>query len=280
MATVIAISSLVARGSVGLRVTVPALQALGHDAIALPTVVLSSHLGYARVAGTAIAPETLAAMIDALDANGWLERVDAIMTGYLPTADHVDVAAALVARVRTRRPDVPLFCDPVLGDTPDGLYVPAAVAEAVRHRLVALATHLKPNAFELSFLTGRAVGNIAEAVAAAGTLGVPHVLASSVPAQSGALANVLVSEGRASSCTVAFQPAAPDGTGDLLTALLAGRLVGKRRTSPEEAAARAAGGVASAIEASAGRDELLLSACETWCSAAPRPLAIFTASAR
>ena len=82
MGTVIAISSLVAKGGVGLRVTVPALQRLGHDAIAFPTMVLSSHLGFARVAGTAISPETLAAMIDALDANAWLERADAIITGY------------------------------------------------------------------------------------------------------------------------------------------------------------------------------------------------------
>lgn len=278
MATFIVLSSLVARGSVGLRVTVPALQRLGHEAIALPTILLSSHLGYARVAGTTVAAETVDAMIEALDANGWLASADSVITGYLPSADHVDVAAALVARVRRDRPDVPLFCDPVLGDAPDGLYVPEGVAEAVRERLIPLATYLKPNAFELGYLSGRSVGGVADAVAAARALGVAHVLASSIPAGRGMLANVLVTDGRALVCTVPYKADAPHGTGDLLTALLAGRLIGTPPASLEDAAARAAAGVASAIASSLGRDELALSSATPWHAAEALPLTTFSGS--
>lgn len=269
MATVIALSSLVARGSVGLRVTVPALQQLGHEVIALPTILLSSHLGHAGVAGAGVAAETLDAMIEALDANGWLDRADAVLTGYLPSADHVAVAAALTARMRRDRPDIPLFCDPVLGDAPNGLYVPESVAEAVRDLLIPLATYLKPNGFELGYLTGRVIASVDDAAAAAQALGVPHVLASSIPAGAGRLANVLATGGRAMACTVALAPDAPHGTGDLLTALMAGRVVGAAPLTPEDAAARALAGVASAIAASRSRDELTLSPATPWHTAEP-----------
>ena len=51
MARVLALSSYVAFGSVGLAAIVPALHWLGHEVIALPTVVLSNHPGYPRFAG-------------------------------------------------------------------------------------------------------------------------------------------------------------------------------------------------------------------------------------
>ena len=54
MARVLALSSYVAFGSVGLAATVPALHWLGHEVIALPTVVLSNHPGYPRFAGESI----------------------------------------------------------------------------------------------------------------------------------------------------------------------------------------------------------------------------------
>ena len=49
MAKVLAISSHVVRGAVGLAATVPALQSLGHEVWALPTVLLSSRPGLGRL---------------------------------------------------------------------------------------------------------------------------------------------------------------------------------------------------------------------------------------
>ena len=48
MARVLAISSHVVRGTVGLAATVPALQWLGHEVWALPTVLLASRPGLGR----------------------------------------------------------------------------------------------------------------------------------------------------------------------------------------------------------------------------------------
>jgi pyridoxine kinase len=89
MGRYLVISSQVAHGHVGLSAIVPALQAMGHEVIALPTILLSNHPGHAKVAGFKVEPSVLGQMLDALEANGRLKRVDAVLTGYLPTVDHV-----------------------------------------------------------------------------------------------------------------------------------------------------------------------------------------------
>lgn len=267
MATVIAVSSFVARGTVGLRAILPALDRLGHETIACPTILLSNHLGHARAAGTAVAPETLAAMIDALEANGWLAGVDAVLTGYLPSPDHVRLVESLVVRVRAARPDALILCDPVLGDHPGGLYVPESVAEAVCVRLAPLATHMKVNLFELALLSGQTAETADEVADAARRLPAPVVLASSVPAGPDRLANVVVTPDRSAQCTVVRQSDVPHGTGDLLAATFVGHLLGGE--DPLTSVGFAASAVASAIALSRGADELQLAGPTAWHEAPP-----------
>lgn len=270
MAVVIAVSSFVARGTVGLRAMLPALDRLGHETIACPTTVLSSHLGHPHVAGSAVGPDTLAAMIDAFEANGWLREVDAVLTGYLPSAAHVRIVETLILRLRALRPDATVVCDPVLGDLPGGLYVPREAADAVRERLVPLATHLKPNRFELSFLAGRPVETAAEVVAAARSLPVPVVLASSIPVGGDRLANIVVTRDRAACCTVPREQNVAHGTGDLLAALFAAHVL--HGEDPFASAAFAVGGVASAVALSRGSGELRLAGASAWHEAPPLPM--------
>ena len=99
MARIMVISSQVARGHVGLSAIVPACQALGHEVIALPTILLSNHPGHPHASGERIAPAALERMLDALDANSWLSDIDAVLTGYLPSAEHVQFAVEAVTRV-------------------------------------------------------------------------------------------------------------------------------------------------------------------------------------
>jgi pyridoxine kinase len=66
MSRVLAISSQVAYGYLGLSAAVPALQALGHDVMALPTVLLSNEPGDRPSAGQRIAPAVLADIAEAL----------------------------------------------------------------------------------------------------------------------------------------------------------------------------------------------------------------------
>jgi pyridoxine kinase len=254
MGTILAISSQVARGHVGLRAIVPALQALGHDVIMLPTVMLSNHPGHGAVAGQRIDPALLRQMLATLDGHGWLGSVDAVLSGYLPSAEHVAVAAEAVSLVRRHRPSATYFCDPVLGDDPKGLYIAEEAARGIAERLVPIADVIFPNRFELSWLAGQDVGGIADARAAAARFTTVATVATSIPAAAGQLATVAVSKGDAWATDVARQEKVPNGTGDLLAALIAGRMV-NGRTIPD-AVGSSVDDVQKAICASSGRDEL------------------------
>lgn len=257
MARVLSISSQVVRGHVGNSAAAFALQRLGHEVWILPTVVQSNHPGHAHVAGTRISPEALRDMAGALAKNGWLGEVDAVLTGYLPTAEHVDFAAETIARLRELRPNLLVVVDPVLGDDPGGLYVAEAAAARVRERLLPLADVLTPNRFELAWLSRAQVSDAASAVMAASGLGASQVVATSIPdGSSGNLVNLLWQPGAVSSALVPRLATVPHGTGDLLAALHLARLL--HGASAPQALRLAVAGVAAVIEASAGADELRL----------------------
>lgn len=256
MARVLVISSQVARGSVGLNAVLPALNVYGHETIALPTILLSNHPGHGHFAGERIDPALLARMLDALDGNGWLAEVDALLTGYLPSAAHVEFAAAALAQVRLRNARVRLFCDPVLGDDPKGLYIAAEAAVAMREHLVPLAEVTFPNRFELSWLTGHDVTSEDTARAAAGRLTVPWVVATSVPGPVGQLSTLAIGSALAWAASLAERQRVPNGTGDLLAGLFTGAILAGQ--SADQALAEAVAGVANVMTASTGRDELRL----------------------
>ncbi|MEZ5923151.1 MAG: pyridoxal kinase [Hyphomicrobiaceae bacterium] len=258
MARVLLISSDVAYGHVGNAAARFALQRLGHEVLALPTVVLSSHMGYRQVGGTRIEPQTLTGMVGALASNEILETVDAVLTGYLPTTGHVDAAVSAIERVHAESGARRLvMVDPVLGDDPGGLYVDKAAAVAVRDRLVPLAGILTPNRFELAWLSGAEVHDARSAQAAARRLTSAFVLATSIPANRKAqIDNVLVTASNAIRATVKRRARVPHGTGDLLAALMLGHLLSGM--SQARALGLAVGGIEAVIEASAGAPELRL----------------------
>lgn len=256
MARVLVLSSHVAFGTVGLAVTVPVLQSLGHEVIALPTIVLSNHPGYPHVAGEKLPAVDLERMLNALAANRWLRGTDAVLTGYLPTPSHVVAACSAVRRVRAGNASALIVCDPIFGDDPEGLYLDAPTAAAVRQQLLPLCDLATPNRFELAWLTGRKVDSPETAVEAARALDVPAVVATSIPAPGDQLASLHVSKNEACGCFVPRRRTAPHGTGDLLAALYLGHAL--NGAEPGTALGAAVAGVEAAIGASADRDELSL----------------------
>lgn len=259
MARIFVISSQVVRGAVGISIIEPALRRLGHEVLALPTVLLSSHPGHALSAGLWLPPERLAAMVEALDANGWLAGLDAVLTGYLPSRDHVLLAGSAIERIRRASPDVLVVCDPVLGDDPKGLYIDRAAAEAIRDDLLPRATLATPNRFELAFLTGRTVAGIDDAARALMCLPCGGGVATSIPAAAASgLANVAALDDCIAATRVVRRDVAPHGTGDLLAAVLLHGLVAG--DAPAAALARATAATDAALDASAGQDVLRLPA--------------------
>ena len=256
MGTILAISSQVARGYVGLSAIVPALNALGHEVIALPTIILSNHPGHGAVAGQRTDPALLSRMLATLDAHGWLAGVDAVLSGYLPSPEHVAVVAEAVALVRAHNARAPYFCDPVLGDDPKGLYIAEDAARSLAATLVPLADVIFPNRFELAWLAGQPVTDVSSAKMAGRALGPSVTVATSIPAPDDRLATMAVTAEDACTRTVERMNHVPNGTGDLLASLFTGHMV-NTCTAPISLE-RSVIGVQRAICASAGRNELNL----------------------
>jgi len=253
MATVLTISSQVVRGHVGNSAIAPGLRALGHDVWPVPTVILSHHAGHGTPAGGPVSAAEIAAHIDSLDQRGWLGRCDAVLTGYFRQADQVAVAADAVRRVRNRNKNALYCCDPVLGDDPEGLYVPEDVAQAVREALLPRADIATPNLFELGWLAGGAVDELNGALHAAQDLGPAHVFVTSVPSGRD-VSNIAVSADTAWSAETARRDDVPHGVGDLYAGLVAASMAAG--ASATDTLARATGQIAELIAASAGDDEL------------------------
>lgn len=272
MARILAISSQVAYGHVGLSAIVPALHRLGHEVIAVPTVVLSNHYGYETVGGANIEPGAFAAILAALQDNGWLQDIDAVMTGYMPSVQHVELVARALTRLADELPDFIYLCDPVIGDDPDGLFVAADVAAAIRDQLVPLADIVTPNRMELAWLTSQSVTDCASADMASEVLGDDLVVAAtSIPAGPGQLANLLSSVDEACFASTAWRAGVPHGTGDLFAALLLGHML--NGADDRDALARAAAGIGAVIQDSIGAAELrLVDALDAATSADPLQL--------
>lgn len=224
MARILAISSHVLRGHVGLAATVPALQWLGHEVWALPTVLLASRPGLGKSVRHELPPPDLAEMLSALEADGCWPSLDAVLTGYFPSPSSVTVAAKAIQRIKQTNPNVLVLVDPILGDA-GRLYVAEATAEAIRGELLPLATVATPNLFELQWLTGSAPISGDYIVQAARRLGPATVVVTSASEALDRIGTLLVTEREYVERTASKRTGVPNGAGDLFAGLLLGHLL-------------------------------------------------------
>lgn len=240
MAVALILSSSVAASRIGGQAQAFALAALGIDPILVPTVQFGAgpHKGGR---GLATDPDHFALMLEDVERLDILPATDLMLTGHFSHPDQVAHAAETVRKVRTANPAAIVIVDPILGDEPKGLYIKPEVAEAVVSQLIPLAGWLTPNAWELGHITGQPTGIVGAIVEAARSLRSP-ALVTSAPAGNNEIGLILSVEGGSHLLTHPKQPAAPNGTGDVLAALFgAGLMEGH---PPLGAAARAAAAVA------------------------------------
>ena len=268
---VIVISSHVARGSVGNRAAVFALETLGFPVWAVPTVILPWHPGHGP--GTRIVPDAaaFAALLKDLESAPWLGEVGAVLSGYLGSAEQAAAVASLVKAVKARNPGAVYICDPVMGDA-GGLYVPPATAEAMRDLLLPLADIATPNRFELEWIAGGALPDNTAVAAAARALGIRTVLVTSAHAMlAGSIGNLLVAPRQTLLAEHRAIERPPNGPGDLTAALLLARLMDG--LPPEKALQMTTAAVFEIIARAAkrGADELML---ETDAQSLAHPMAM------
>jgi pyridoxine kinase len=252
MSVALILSSYVAASRVGGAAQALALSALGIDPVLVPTTLFGRHPGRGAPGGAAVSDEIFESVLGGIEADGVFTGADLLITGYFASPGQVHAAARAIDAARAVG-KARIIVDPIMGDG-GRLYVSEAVAEAIAGELVPRADLITPNAWELERLSGVAVEDTDAAIAAVRRLR-PPVLVSSVP--SGDMIGVLYAD--ADQAWLATNPraaTAPNGTGDLLTALFAAALV--EALPVEQALARAVGAVADAVAMAgeSGVDEL------------------------
>lgn len=259
--TILSISSQVVYGHVGNAAIVPALQALGFEVLAIPTVLLAHHPGHGPPQGRVTPATEVAALVDGLEQVGALAGARAALTGYLGLAQTAEVAADAVLRLRRLNPGALYLCDPVIGDN-GKVYVREGVEDAIRERLLPLADIVTPNHFELERLAGQPVGTLAQALAAARyllALGPKTVVVTSLEHDQlapGEIATLAVTPTEAWICTTTRLHNVPRGSGDLMAALLLGHIL--RGRTVVEALALAVSAVQVVLAASVDQPEMRL----------------------
>lgn len=260
---VLALSSQVARGSVGLRAAGFAMERLGVPVWKVPTITMPWHPGQAQAFGVPPRHATPDAVFEeslqALTGMPVIGEVGAILTGYFASGPQVDATCRAIDAVRKVSPDVLVVCDPVSADA-HGTYMPEAVIEAIRSELLPRCDIATPNRFEAAIYSGmEAAQDNASLIAMAGALGVNQTIITSAFGMMRDSMGTLLVEGNAASL-VEHQvvPGAPHGTGDLFSALVTAHML--MGTPLGKATARATSSVFEVVARSvkAGSKELLL----------------------
>ena len=262
---VLSIQSHVAYGHVGNMAAVFALQRLGHEVWPIDTVHFATHTGYGPPTGAVASAGSVRRIVERLDREGVLARCDAVLTGYVGSADVGRAILDAVDTVRARNPAAIWCCDPVIGYAGRGPFVEAAVA-AFFERNACRADILLPNAFELATLTGARVRTAEDVRGASRALldkGVRLVVTTGVRADDGTGGRILsVAATAAGGWAVAVPeidlPGRPNGAGDLFAAVFLGLHLGGG--AAPVALSHAAGALHGVLQAtaSAGSAELAM----------------------
>ncbi len=273
---VLSIQSGVVYGHVGNSAAQFCLQRMGHEAWRIDTVRFSNHPGHGGFSGEVTAAAEIDALAAALDARGWLAGCDALLSGYLGAAGQGEAVLGAARRLRAANPRALWLLDPVIGD--DGrVFVKPGIPEFMRDQAVPAADILAPNGFELAWLSGMPVHDVASAAAAARRLRggrAQVVLATGIRPGAGSIATLAL---HASGVHVVETPRVDmpaNGTGDSFAALFLGRFLATRDVP--DALGHAASAVCALLRATAARGErelALVAAQDALVAPAPRYVA-------
>ena len=225
--TAIVMSSFVSASRVGATASAFCLRRLGVETYVLPTVLLGRHPGWGTPGGGPVDTAQLADMWTGIKAQDL--HIDAVMTGYMASAQHVQLAAHIIEEVKAANPSALILVDPVMGDH-GRLYISEETANAITSLLLPLADICTPNLWELSRLSGAVITDAGAALKAADNLPC-DVLVTSVPFEDGIGAIYREHETkRALAVSHAQFAAVPNGGGDALAGtFLAHLLKGRSR---------------------------------------------------
>jgi len=224
---VLSIQSHVVSGYVGNKAASFPLQLLGFEVDTINSVQFSNHTGYpAGIRGQVLDDKQLQELVDGLDANN-INHYSHVINGYIGSRSFLVKLGEVVKHLKAVNPNLIYVCDPVMGDTGPGMYVPKELLPVYQEVILPLADVCLPNQFEAELLTGRKIHSEEDALEVMDALhskGITTVILSSTELGSSSHLVGLAShlkDGHKTAVKILIPrlDAAFVGTGDLFTAL-------------------------------------------------------------
>lgn len=153
---ILSIQSHVSYGYVGNKAAVFPLQSMGFDVWPVNTVQFSNHTGYPQWAGEVFSGEHIKSVIQGMEKNGFLPRCEAVLSGYMGSAEICFAVYESVQKIKSINPKAIYLCDPVIGNT--SCFVKPEVLDFFKTHLH--ADIITPNQFEAETLTGLKIEDI------------------------------------------------------------------------------------------------------------------------
>ncbi|WP_241610328.1 pyridoxal kinase PdxY [Rosenbergiella epipactidis] len=170
MKNILAIQSHVVYGHAGNAAAEFPMRRMGANVWPLNTVQFSNHTQYGQWTGTVMPAEHLTDIVQGIAAIDRLKTCDAVLSGYLGSAEQGEKILEIVQQVKAANPDAWYFCDPVMGHPEKGCIVAPGVAEFHCQVSLPASDIVAPNLLELEMLSGRTVNDLNEAIEASRSL--------------------------------------------------------------------------------------------------------------
>ncbi|WP_391090799.1 pyridoxal kinase PdxY [Vibrio sp. NH-UV-68] len=232
MKGILSIQSHVVYGHAGNSSAVFPIQRMGLEAWPIHTVQYSNHTQYQQGwNGQRFSADDIYTLINGLDNIGQLGNCDAVISGYLGSAQQCHAVADAVLRVKEKNHSAIYVCDPVMGDPDKGCIVPQGVTDEIKTKLLPIADVIVPNQFELGALTGVKITSIYDVITAckqAIEMGPKLILVKHLHSLAEGVFSALLATPKA--CYLVQRPElefdkAPVGVGDLITSVFTACLV-------------------------------------------------------
>jgi pyridoxine kinase len=160
---ILSIQSHVAYGHVGNRAAVFPLERLGYEVWPINTVQFSNHTGYGSWTGEIFTASHLALVWSGVKAQGVVGDCEAILSGYMGSAEIGNFVLQAVDEVKAARPGALYCCDPVMGDYGKGFFVAEGIPDFISTRAVRSADIITPNQFEAETISGSVIAGVDDA---------------------------------------------------------------------------------------------------------------------
>jgi len=146
------------------------MRRMGVNVWPLNTVQFSNHTQYGKWTGCVMPASHLTEIAQGIADIGQLQHCDAVLSGYIGSAEQGNHILAVVKQVKQANPNAWYFCDPVMGHPEKGCIVAPGVAEFHCQQALVHSDIIAPNLLELEMLSGQQVQSVEQAVAAARSL--------------------------------------------------------------------------------------------------------------